>query len=151
MSNPVVYSGFISKRLTVYEDNVDNPAFASRVLDSQGSDLSRFNVLYTLDFTRYLASGASIALSIPQLALTDWVIIVGEIIGDGKFTVAGLDADGVTAITCPLRGVGNETFPAKVYYSGSNVQTVTLGSSQDNTLFRGHVLIACSDTDPRYS
>lgn len=151
MSNPKVYSAFLSKYICVYQDNVDNPKFAKYILDQQGEDSIRYNVLYDIPFNMSLDASLTQALSIPGLLVTDRVMILAEIDGEGYIKVDGYDTDGSTPISGYLRGVGNSTFPAKIYYGGKSVTGVTLGSISDNTIISGHILVVCAATDPRYS
>lgn len=150
MTNPVVFSAFISKFVCNYVDNVDDPAFASFINDKQGVDSIRYNALYDYPFEFTGDDTDQLALSLPGLLETDWVIIVAEVIGKGTIVVAGKDTDNSSVITAYKRGSGNTTYPGKIYYGGYNVTGVTLESNQDGTIIRGHVVVICSDTDPRY-
>ncbi len=151
MSNPKVYSLFISKYLCVYEDNVDNPKFAKTILDQQGEDSVRYNALYDIPFNMSLDSGLTQALTLPGLLATDRVIIVADIDGEGYIQVNAFDTNGSSAIVGKLRGLGNSTYPAKIYYGGEFVTGVTLGSLSDNTIISGHLIVVCSATDTRYA
>ncbi len=150
MTNPIYFSAFVSKFICSYIDNVDDPDFASYILDKQGVASIRYNALSDYPFEFVGQDTDSLALDLPGLQSSDWVIIVAEVLGKGTIEVAGTDTDGTTPITAKKRGSGNATYPGKIYYGGLNVTGVTLSANQDDTIIRGHVVIICSDTDPRY-
>lgn len=150
MADPVVYSGFLSKDLQAWIDNVDLPEEARMRIQNMGETTTRHNVLSYDSWEAVLSLGTNKAYT-PEGVTSDLRVIVGEIIGDGQIKIDGLDFDGMATVTGTIRGIGTALYPARVFYMGYNVTGITLVPLEPDVIFHVKQLVICEDGDPLYS
>lgn len=150
MPNPVVYSGFLSKNLQAWLDDVDLPQEARMMIQSMGQTTTRHNVLYYDSWEATLTDPNIKTYSTLSGDRTSQRVVIGKIIGDGYIQISGKDYDGVTGISADLRGIGTEKMPAIVIWMGYNIDEIKLVPLETCTFHVKHLVI-CEDGDPLYS
>ncbi len=155
MANPVVYSGFLSKDLQAWLDNVDLPEEARMRIQNMGEDTTRHNVLYYDSWELNLDIPDTQIYSTLSGSLSSLRVIIAEVIGTGGMLVTGKDTDGTTTIDYELSAIGTELYPGRIIYMGYNVSRLEFSPhfnvDNDPCIFHVKHLVICTDTDPLYS
>lgn len=139
---------FISPRFVAYPQNVDEATLSS-YLAMFGQQI-RHNILWKqVRQLNLAASGNTATITLNEIALTDWPIIIAKCVGSARINTSAMDFDGVTPITGKLPVYGTSRVPGIAVISTYNLVSATVEALADNTVVELFAAIAAEDDDTR--
>jgi hypothetical protein len=141
------FTSFIGAIFSAWGENTTDPLSAH---DSQQliAD-STLNILYHRQEQFELDSAASRSISLANYTSSEWTFMVMKVVGKAYFNIAALDTDGVTVISSKIPAYGTSVLPGIAIFSSYNVTSVSVVSSQDDTVIELYAAISCADDDTR--
>lgn len=139
---------FISPRFVAYPQDVSD-AVLSPYLAMFGQQI-RHNILWKQVRQLSLEDSADTAtITLNEIALTDWPIIIVKCVGSARVNTTAKDFDGTTAITGKLPVYGTSLVPGIAVISTYNLVSATVEALADDTVVEVFAAIAAEDDDSR--
>lgn len=139
----VLFTQFVNASLTAFPDSVTDPDVSHWM--AQLDEQIRYNVDKRKVEEVTLDDGDSYVMSLSNLGLTDWAMIVVRCIGQGTVDLLAKDASAVN-ITSSNPVFGNSILPGILLLSTYNLRAApTITSQADGSVFEIYVAMCSED------
>lgn len=95
--------------------------------------------------------GSTFNLAMSTWALSDWVYLFMQVVGQINIITTGKDADGATSISATLPLYGTTAYPDIGVFSTYNLSAIELSAVTAGSSARYFFGISCDDSDSRLS